>query len=148
MALFILAVEIRPVACGRADGRLPAYGRQAAGSKRAGNKRTGNKRAGSKGVLVAEQLRLMAVHAHPDDESSKGAATMARYVAEGVEVLVATCTGGERGSVLNPKMDRPEGGAGITNIPRGGMDRARGSPGVRQAWLGFLGSGGPAGAPP
>src|SRR5262245_37264984 len=60
-----------------------------------------------RGVLVAEQLRLMAVHAHPDDESSKGAATMARYVAEGVDVLVATCTGGERGSVLNPKLDRP-----------------------------------------
>ena len=51
---------------------------------------------------MAEQLRLMAVHAHPDDESSKGAATMARYVAEGARVLVATCTGGERGSVLNP----------------------------------------------
>jgi mycothiol S-conjugate amidase len=31
-------------------------------------------------------LRLMAVHAHPDDESSKGAATMARYVREGVGV--------------------------------------------------------------
>jgi len=42
---------------------------------------------------VGEQLRLMAVHAHPDDESSKGAATMARYVAEGVDVLVVTCTG-------------------------------------------------------
>ena len=48
-------------------------------------------------------LRLMAVHAHPDDESSKGAATMARYVAEGVDVLVVTCTGGERGNVLNPR---------------------------------------------
>ena len=46
----------------------------------------------------------MAVHAHPDDESSKGAATMAKYVSEGVDVLVATCTGGERGSVLNPKL--------------------------------------------
>ena len=39
---------------------------------------------------MAEQLRLMTVHAHPDDESSKGAATMAKYVAEGVQVLVAT----------------------------------------------------------
>ena len=38
------------------------------------------------------ELRLMAVHAHPDDESSKGAATMARYAAEGVQVLVVTCT--------------------------------------------------------
>ena len=57
---------------------------------------------------MAEGLRLMAVHAHPDDESSKGAATMARYVDEGVDVLVVTCTGGERGSILNPAMDRPE----------------------------------------
>ncbi len=40
-----------------------------------------------------ETLRLLAVHAHPDDESSKGAATTARYAAEGVDVLVATCTG-------------------------------------------------------
>ena len=43
------------------------------------------------------KLRLMAVHAHPDDESSKGAATMARYVREGSDVLVCTMTGGERG---------------------------------------------------
>jgi hypothetical protein len=38
--------------------------------------------------MGSEQLRLMCVHAHPDDESSKGAATMAKYVSEGVEVLV------------------------------------------------------------
>ena len=55
-----------------------------------------------------EPLRLMAVHAHPDDESSKGAATMARYVGEGVQVLVVTCTGGERGDILNPRLDTPE----------------------------------------
>src|SRR3979411_712500 len=55
-----------------------------------------------------EQLRLMAVHAHPDDESSKGAATMARYVREGVEVVVCTLTGGERGDILNKAMERPE----------------------------------------
>src|SRR5215510_13803080 len=60
----------------------------------------------------------MAVHAHPDDESSKGAASMAKYVAEGVDVLVVTCTGGERGSVLNPKMDRPEIWADMTEIGR------------------------------
>ena len=46
-------------------------------------------------------LRLLAVHAHPDDESSKGAATTARYVDEGVEVIIATATGGERGDLLN-----------------------------------------------
>ncbi len=54
------------------------------------------------------ELRLMAVHAHPDDESSKGAATVARYAAEGHRVMVVTLTGGERGDILNPAMDLPE----------------------------------------
>ena len=96
---------------------------------------------------MAEQLRLMAVHAHPDDESSKGAATMARYVAEGVEVLVVTCTGGERGSILNPKMDRPEVLADMANVRRAEMDKAREILGVEQAWLGFVDSGLPEGDP-
>lgn len=46
--------------------------------------------------------RLMFVHAHPDDESSKGAATAARYADEGAEVTLVTCTRGEAGEVLNP----------------------------------------------
>lgn len=92
-------------------------------------------------------LRLMAVHAHPDDESSKGAATMARYVDEGVEVLVVTCTGGERGSVLNPKLDRPEVWENIAEIRRAEMDAAREILGVSQAWLGFVDSGLPEGDP-
>jgi mycothiol S-conjugate amidase len=96
---------------------------------------------------MTERLRLMAVHAHPDDESSKGAASMAKYVAEGHEVLVVTCTGGERGSVLNPKMDRPEVWADMTEIRRREMDLAREILGVRQAWLGFVDSGLPEGDP-
>ncbi|HTF07985.1 MAG TPA: mycothiol conjugate amidase Mca [Asanoa sp.] len=96
---------------------------------------------------MAEQLRLMAVHAHPDDESSKGAAASARYVAEGVDVLVATCTGGERGSVLNPKLDRPDVWENITEIRRAEMDAARAILGVKQAWLGFVDSGLPEGDP-
>jgi mycothiol S-conjugate amidase len=96
---------------------------------------------------VAETLRLMAVHAHPDDESSKGAATTARYVAEGVDVLVVTCTGGERGSVLNPKLDRPDVLENMTEIRRAEMERAREILGVRQAWLGFVDSGLPEGDP-
>lgn len=96
---------------------------------------------------MSEQLRLMAVHAHPDDESSKGAASMARYVAEGVNVLVVTLTGGERGSILNPKMDRPEVLADIANIRRAEMERAREILGVRQVWLGFEDSGLPEGDP-
>ena len=96
----------------------------------------------------SQQLRLMAVHAHPDDESSKGAATMARYVDEGVDVLVVTCTGGERGSILNPGLkDRPEIEANIAEIRREEMNRARDILGVRQHWLGFVDSGLPEGDP-
>ncbi len=98
--------------------------------------------------MPAEQLRLMHVHAHPDDESSKGAASTARYVSEGVDVLVVTCTGGERGSVLNPKMDRPEVWENIAEIRRAEMDAAREILGIRQRWLGFVDSGFPEGDPP
>lgn len=94
------------------------------------------------------ELRLMHVHAHPDDESSKGAATTARYVAEGVEVLVVTCTGGERGSILNPNMDRPDVLANIAAIRRQEMASARRILGIRQEWLGFVDSGFPEGEPP
>jgi mycothiol S-conjugate amidase len=98
---------------------------------------------------VDQQLRLMAVHAHPDDESSKGAATMARYVAEGVSVLVVTCTGGERGDVLNPRLkDDPEVAANIREIRKAEMEAARRILGVDQAWLGFVDSGLPEGDPP
>ncbi|NLU66700.1 mycothiol conjugate amidase Mca [Streptomyces sp. HNM0574] len=97
---------------------------------------------------MTEQLRLMAVHAHPDDESSKGAATMAKYVDEGVDVLVATCTGGERGSILNPKL---KGDTyieeNIHEVRRKEMDEAREILGVKQSWLGFVDSGLPEGDP-
>ena len=93
------------------------------------------------------RLRLMAVHAHPDDESSKGAATMARYVRQGADVLVATMTGGERGSVLNKAMDTPEVLANLPAIRREEMARAREILGVRQRFLGFIDSGLPEGDP-
>src|ERR1700689_1840427 len=89
----------------------------------------------------------MAVHAHPDDESSKGAATMARYVREGAQVLVCTLTGGERGDVLNPAMDGPEVKADMARVRREEMARAREILGVEQRFLGFVDSGLPEGDP-
>ena len=89
-----------------------------------------------------EPLRLMAVHAHPDDESSKGAASAARYVAEGVEVLVVTCTGGERGDVLNPALAHdPAVEADLAAYRRTEMARAAEILGVQHTWLGFHDSG-------
>ncbi|MEU0489083.1 mycothiol conjugate amidase Mca [Nocardiopsis sp. NPDC006139] len=96
---------------------------------------------------MSERLRLMAVHAHPDDESSKGAATMARYVAEGADVLVVTMTGGERGDILNPAMERPDVRENIAEVRRREMDRAREILGIRQEFAGFVDSGLPEGDP-
>jgi len=94
------------------------------------------------------ELRLMAVHAHPDDESSKGAATLARYASEGHRVLVVTLTGGERGEILNPAMDLPEVHGRIADVRRDEMAKAAEILGVEHTWLGFVDSGLPKGDPP
>ncbi|MDQ3151921.1 MAG: mycothiol conjugate amidase Mca [Actinomycetota bacterium] len=99
---------------------------------------------------MAEQLRMMAVHAHPDDESSKGAATTARYVAEGHQVMVVSCTGGERGSILNPSFvpaDLASDPEAMASVRRKEMARAVEILGVAHRWLGFVDSGLPEGDP-
>ncbi|WP_330271032.1 mycothiol conjugate amidase Mca [Lentzea sp. NBC_00516] len=96
---------------------------------------------------MAEKLRLMAVHAHPDDESSKGAASMARYIAEGHDVMVVTCTDGGAGSILNPAMDRPDVLENIIEVRREEMARAAKILGIQHRWLGFKDSGLPEGDP-
>jgi len=97
--------------------------------------------------VVTSALRLMAVHAHPDDESSKGAATIAMYVAEGVEVMVVTCTGGERGDVLNAAAQAAVDERGLLAVRREEMAAAAAVLGVQHAWLGFEDSGFPEGDP-
>ena len=112
-------------------------------------------KAASKESAVAEEsecpypgpLRLMAVHAHPDDESSKGAATMARYARENVDVMVCTLTGGERGDILNKAMERPDVRSDLARVRRAEMNRAREILGVQQRFLGFVDSGLPEGDP-
>lgn len=89
----------------------------------------------------------MAIHAHPDDESSKGAATMAKYAAEGNRVQVVTCTDGRRGDILNPAMDRPGVLDNILDVRREEMARAAAALGVEHVWLGYEDSGLPEGDP-
>jgi mycothiol S-conjugate amidase len=89
-------------------------------------------------------LRLLHVHAHPDDESSKGAATTAYYVAEGVQVMVVTCTGGEAGDILTKSMDTPENRANLPRLRQAEMAEAARILGIHQRWLGFKDSGFPA----
>ncbi len=58
---------------------------------------------------MAEPLCLMTVHAHPDDESSKGPSTVARYRSQGVHTVLVCCTGGEEGEIHNPAVVLAEG---------------------------------------
>ncbi len=127
---------------------LAALGEAEAGPGSDGDDASGPEaRAGGAGLGSRAPLRLMAIHAHPDDESSKGAATMARYAREGVDVLVVTMTGGERGDILNRAMERPEIRANLAAVRRAEMARAREILGVRQRFLGFTDSGLPEGDP-
>ena len=92
-------------------------------------------------------LRILSIHAHPDDESSKGAATTAKYAHEGHEVLVLTCTGGERGDIINPAMDKPGILENMGEIRKEEMAAAAEALGVKHKWLGYVDSGLPEGDP-
>jgi len=70
------------------------------------------------------KLCLLTVHAHPDDEASKGAGTVARYHAEGIHTVLVTCTGGEEGDILNPAMESTEVRENLADVRRRELDRA------------------------
>ncbi|HRQ00343.1 MAG TPA: mycothiol conjugate amidase Mca [Terrimesophilobacter sp.] len=92
---------------------------------------------------------MLSIHAHPDDESSKGAATLAHYVADGADVLVVSCTGGERGDLLNQGLlETAPAEAAMAERDLGGlrrieMERARSIIGYNHLWLGYEDSGMP-----
>src|SRR5262245_66412868 len=58
---------------------------------------------------MQDRLTLLSVHAHPHDEASKGAATVAKYHAENVHTVLVCCTGGEEGDLQNPSLREPGG---------------------------------------
>ncbi|MDY7543108.1 MULTISPECIES: mycothiol conjugate amidase Mca [unclassified Cryobacterium] len=87
-------------------------------------------------------LRLLAVHAHPDDESSKGAASYAYYRSRGAEVMVVSCTGGEGGSILNDALaDTAMAERDMAGLRRREMRRAQEALGIEHRWLGYQDSG-------
>ena len=67
---------------------------------------------------------LLSIHAHPDDEASTGAPTVAKYKTEGVRAVLVTCTGGEEGDILNPAMDRPEIRADLAAVRKRELEAA------------------------
>jgi mycothiol S-conjugate amidase len=91
-------------------------------------------------------LRLLAVHAHPDDESSKGAATLAYYRSRGEQVTVVSCTGGEEGRVLNEQLAPwavAMAGRDLPGLRRIEMRNAAAATGIDHRWLGYADSGWP-----
>ncbi|GAB3843131.1 mycothiol conjugate amidase Mca [Nesterenkonia populi] len=103
---------------------------------------------GPSSVPDCSGLRLLAVHAHPDDESSKGAAMMAAYADAGAEVMVVTATGGERGDLLNPEAgDIQQCHRDLPGVRRDEMAAAAEALGIEQVWMGFADSGLPEGDP-
>ena len=100
--------------------------------------------AGSRLALMSQKpgLRLLLVHAHPDDESIGQGATMAKYVAEGRGVTLVTCTAGEMGEILVPELahlaaDQEDG---LGEHRRGEIEAAMAALGVTDhRWLGGFG---------
>ncbi|GII57086.1 GlcNAc-PI de-N-acetylase [Planotetraspora thailandica] len=46
---------------------------------------------------MSQELTVMAVHAHPDDEVMSTGGILARYAQEGIRTVLVTCTNGEQG---------------------------------------------------
>jgi mycothiol S-conjugate amidase len=86
----------------------------------------------------------VSVHAHPDDEASKGAATMARYAAEGIRTVLVCCTGGEEGEILNPEADTPEVRSDLAGVRRAELEASVDAIGYHHLYLlGYRDSGMP-----
>ncbi len=91
---------------------------------------------------MSSSLRLLSIHAHPDDESSKGAATVAKYSDAGAFCTLLCCTGGEEGDVLNEAMQRPEIIENLAEVRRQELINAADIIGYDKViWLGYRDSG-------
>ena len=85
---------------------------------------------------LGRPLRLVAVHAHPDDETLATGLTLAHHVRAGDEVHVVTCTLGEEGEVITPALAHLEGSEDLGPHRRGEIARATAALGVEHHWLG------------
>jgi mycothiol S-conjugate amidase len=92
--------------------------------------------------MPRDPLSLLAVHAHPDDEASKGPATVAKYHHAGVRTVLVCCTGGEEGEILNPALDTPEVRDHLDEVRRRELETSAEIIGYDEVvWLGYHDSG-------
>jgi LmbE family N-acetylglucosaminyl deacetylase len=80
---------------------------------------------------------LMAVLAHPDDESLGVGGTLAKYASDGVEVFLVTATRGDGGRYRGHRSDHPEhpGPAALAQIREAELRAAASVLGVREVSL-------------
>lgn len=79
--------------------------------------------------------RLLTIHAHPDDETTKGGGSVARYAAAGVGTVLVCCTGGEAGSILNPALDWPAVRMRLPMLRRAELAAATRHLGYQRVWM-------------
>jgi LmbE family N-acetylglucosaminyl deacetylase len=86
---------------------------------------------------MVQAPRLLAVLAHPDDESLGVGGTLAKYASEGVEVFLLTATRGDGGRYLGhrPDDDRHPGPAALATIREKELRAAASVLGVREVSL-------------
>lgn len=91
---------------------------------------------------ATQPLTIMAVHAHPDDETTSGGASLVRYRAEGVQTVVVTCTDGAEGEMHDPAFTQEEALPRLAEIRREEMARAAKLMNLSaHEWLGYRDSG-------
>lgn len=66
--------------------------------------------------MTSHPLTLMAVHAHPDDESIGTGGILAKYSSEGIKTVLVHCTRGEMGDIQDPEFVPPKPGMPMTSI--------------------------------
>jgi len=81
--------------------------------------------------------RLMAVLAHPDDESLGVGGTLAKYASEGVDVFLLTATRGDSGRFRGHRQEDPQhpGPAALASIREAELRAAASALGVREVSL-------------
>jgi N-acetyl-1-D-myo-inositol-2-amino-2-deoxy-alpha-D-glucopyranoside deacetylase len=92
--------------------------------------------------VTAQQLSLLAVQPHPDDESITMGGTLARYSAEGVRTTLVTATRGEVGEILDKELDPAEAAPRLASIREAELRNAMKLLGVGEVlFLGYEDSG-------
>lgn len=91
---------------------------------------------GGLALPAGRPVRLVAVHAHPDDETLATGVALAHHVEAGDEVHVVTCTLGEEGEVIPPGLAHLEGAEGLADHRRRELAAATSALGVHHHFLG------------